>query len=512
MSTVSRLISGSAASWARIGVTTVSQLVLVPVYLSYWSVETYGVWLAILALVSMLSMLDYGHQTFLEFEFLRIGKKDLQELRIYLWSGVWVGGFINIAQIMLVLILLATDVLPFLLGESDLQDKTVIHAAGIVLLIQSIAWLISKSISGLFGRALSPFGYYPRMAWWRVFNALISTIAPIVAVIAGAGLIVTGIVGALVTVAGSIPQYIDMFRLLNREKIIFIRPSLKLGYQNFTRSMGLSVNSLLENARHQGARLVLVPLAGATGLAAFSTMRTGANVALQGLNTITNPLMPELMRFLHQRDQMRSEGAFGTVWIVVVALMAPALVVLQVFIEPLYSLWTRGQIPFDPLLFAVLSLSILVYAVAQPAIAVVRGNNLVKPQLIISIIAATTVVGGICLLVPLIGILGGGVALLAAEVIATIAYRIVAQNWLQQNQLIWPSRPALIANMSVWIAAAAMGGVVWLPQAKWIVLLITLLLLFWNLIRYWQILPSLATQQAKKLLGNLPGIKKVFAT
>ena len=58
MSTAARLISGSAASWVQIAVNMASQIVLVPIYLSYWEAETYGVWLAVQGIMNTLSMFD----------------------------------------------------------------------------------------------------------------------------------------------------------------------------------------------------------------------------------------------------------------------------------------------------------------------------------------------------------------------------------------------------------------------------------------------------------------------
>ncbi len=80
MSTAARLISGSVASWAQIGVKMASQIVLVPIYLNYWDVKTYGVWLAIQGIMSALSMLDLGHQNFMGYEFLRIGRQNIPAL------------------------------------------------------------------------------------------------------------------------------------------------------------------------------------------------------------------------------------------------------------------------------------------------------------------------------------------------------------------------------------------------------------------------------------------------
>ncbi|WP_133272256.1 polysaccharide biosynthesis protein [Hymenobacter radiodurans] len=246
----------------------------------------------------------------------------------------------------------------------------------------------------------------------------------------------------------------------------------------------------------------MAPLVGVGGLAAFSTMRTGSNIALQGLNTITNPLIPDLMRFLQQRDQARCESVFGAVWIIVVALMAPAVVVLQAVIEPLYVVWTRGHIAFNPWLFALLSLSVLVFAVVQPATTIVVGNNLLKPQLLLSTLAALSVVGGIYLFVPRIGIVGAGVALLGAEMITSAGYKTVAQRWMHQHGMKWPNSSFLVAVTSISIAAVAMVLMIVFPLAKWPIVAISLLLFSVNTWRYWQVLPAIAVQHILRLASK----------
>jgi O-antigen/teichoic acid export membrane protein len=283
-----------------------------------------------------------------------------------------------------------------------------------------------------------------------------------------------------------------------------------LGYSNFLKSLPILGKSLFENVRQQGVRLVLAPLTGPVGLAAFSTMRTGANVALQGLNTIINPLLPDLIRFLHDRDQPRSEAAFSTVWVVVVAFMAPGVVILQTFIEPFYVFWTQGKITFDPLLFALLSLGVLVYAVVQPAMAVVIGNNLTKTQLALASLSAVFAFGILIISVPLIGILGAGIALLIAELVAAIGYRIYAQRWLEANELRWPQQAFALATVSVVIAALALTSMILMPEYKWLILGISLVFFAWNLWRYWQVLPSVAIESAKNMIVKVPGMKRFF--
>ena len=509
MSTAARLISGSAASWAQIAVTLASQIVLVPIYLSYWDAETYGVWLAVQGIMSTLSMLDMGHQNFLAYEFLRLGDNDRAALGKYLWSGVVIGLIISLLQIVLIIVFIFSGALAFLLGESGTENISLLNAAGVALFLQGFSWMAFGTSPGLIGRALAAFGYFPRTAWWAVVAATMTASAPLIAVIMGADLIITSLVLVIGAGTYTIPIYIDFFKLLKKEKIGFVKPSLSIGYTNFRKSLPLLGKSIFENIRQQGVRLILTPLSGPVGLVAFSTMRTGANVALQGLNTIVNPLVPDLMRFLHARDQPRTESAFATIWILVIAVMAPGVVILQVLIEPLYVLWTQNKVSFDPLLFALLSFGVLVYAAVQPAMAVVIGNNLTKTQLALTARAAIIVVAVLIIAVPILGIVGAGVALLLAEVSAAAGYKMYAKRWLKQNGLEWPRRAFHIAMSALAITAVTLAGLIIAPQFKWILLPFSMFLFAWNVLRYWKILPQIAKQHTKNIIKRIPVISTI---
>lgn len=508
--TASRVISGSLASWAQIGVTLLTQLALVPVYLSYWRVEEYGVWLAILAIVNIMSTVDVGHQTYLQYEFLKLGKESRGVLGRYLWAGIVVSVCISTLQVLVILAFISSGALQFLLGELNTDDTTLIQSAGYVLMIQSGVWLSCTSIVGLLSRALAPFGYWPRCAWWGFVYAIVNAVSPLTAVVLGADLFWAGVASAIGAILYGIPVYIDLFTLLRKQRVYFTFPSIPLGYSNFVKSIAISARLLLENLRHQGVRLFISPLAGAAGLAAFSTMRTGANVMLQGLNTIINPIMPDLMRFLHARDHQRSEAAFATIWIVVVSFIGPGIVIIQTFIEPFYMLWTHGKIAFNPILFSLLSLGVLTYAAIQPAIAVVIGNNLIKPQLTISFTAAAVMVGGLFLLIPNVGIVGAGVALLMAEVIAAVIYYRFARRWLKTNSVPWPRKAFIVALTTVCITTISLVFLIWVPEYKWLTVSISMLLFLGNLWRFWRVLPQVASQRARQIFTNLPVIRKML--
>lgn len=391
-----------------------------------------------------------------------------------------------------------------------LNNKYLFEAAGYILLLQTITTLLFGSVSGIILRALIPFGYYSRLNWWGLMVAFFNSLLPAITVYNGGSLLAVGIASCVATALSGIPIYIDMKRLLDKEKIFIRNNSFSIGWMNFTNSLVLAGKDALENVRQQGIRLLLLPLAGSNALVTFTTLRTGANVALQGLNTITNPLLPELMRFIHRRDQERVDAAFGTVLIVVSGILCPAIVLLQATMESIFLAWTRGRAIYDSYLFAMLSVGVLIYALAQPAISVVVGNNQTKAQIIISVVSVIALILSLFILVPLVGIRGAGVSIMIAEVISCVSYKNVAQIWLRRNGLSWPDHSFGIAATSVGVTVATIAILPLLPSYKWVIVTNSLLFLIINLWRYWHSLPEVATKRASDILYTIPIMKTIL--
>ena len=185
MSTLHRFLSASAAGWVRIFLTTFSQLLLVPIYLGHWSVEEYGCWLLIQTIVTLSTIVSAGHQNFVGFEFLKVGDRRPEELRVLFYSAVpWV---LLIASFEL-LVLLVLVYVGFIRSTIDPQrtlDAALLHQAFWSLILYSVLALLI-SVGGLACRALAPFGYFPRMMWWQTWVALVSAVTSGVAVASGA--------------------------------------------------------------------------------------------------------------------------------------------------------------------------------------------------------------------------------------------------------------------------------------------------------------------------------------
>jgi O-antigen/teichoic acid export membrane protein len=209
------------------------------------------------------------------------------------------------------------------------------------------------------------------------------------------------------------------------------------------------VRGLADNLRQQGVRVVLAPLVGASEVAAFSALRTGANVAMQGLATVMHPLTPELMRYAGSRDRALTRDTFLLVWLVMLLAMVPTVILAQAFLPLVFPLWTQGKAHFDAPLFALLSGAVLVFGAVQPAAALVAGNNLLKAQLGSALLAGGVAVGGIFVLTPHWGLRGAAVALLAAEISSAIWLERAAIRWMRQVGLEWPKAAALKVKLAL---------------------------------------------------------------
>jgi O-antigen/teichoic acid export membrane protein len=364
--------------------------------------------------------------------------------------------------------------------------------------------------SAIIAGALCCFGYQPKYAWLGLIAQCVRPLGVLAAILCGLNVLGVVLVELLLpSIVGFIIFWWIIRRWAKTNQIWGWLTDFKKAFRLWLYSLLNFGKDLSEMFRQQGIQLILAPMSGVAGLTAFATMRTGANVALQGLGTITSPLMPELMRFLNQRDQVRTEAAFATVWLLLMAILAPGVIFLQLCIRPLFELWTRGKVVFDPALFALMSLGVLVYAMAQPAMAVVQGNNLLKPQLVVSSIAGILVILVMCLLVPRIGILGSGLALLAGEVVAAVGYLRVASRWLKSNGLSWPKSAYASVILSVVVSGCTMLGIAWLPQWHFVCFLIGFAILIFSLKTYLRHLPDVARQRLLLLVSKLPGARRL---
>ena len=470
MTALQRFLSASAASWARILLTVATQVLLVPLFLSHWSVVEYGCWLIVQTIMGISSLMSQGLQNYAGYEFLKIGERQPQESRRLFYSTLPCALLVSIFELALLLVLVYFGLIRRLFDGSDSLDATLLHQSVVATVLYSVCYLIASSAGGLAGRAVAPYGYFPRMTWWAVFLAIAQAIASAIAVALGANLVQTVIWINVTSIVANIPIHWDMWRIFREQELYPVRPDWRLGFKSVVRSLALSFGNILDISRQQGVRIFLSALLGVTRMTEFSTTRTMSNLSMQGVGTVTNPIMPELMRFLRERDAPRTEAAIGFVWLFAVVLLAPILVAFQWVMPTIYAEWTRGKLTYDPALFALFSATLLLFALARPPLAVLQGNNLLKVQLGISIGVSVIALGGILLITTPFGTRGAATALLIAELIGTVLAVWYSARWLTRNGIGFPWNLFLVSVLAMVLGDAAITLMVWLPEWRLFIL------------------------------------------
>ena len=496
---ISRIISASTASWVRIGLMTFLQLALTPIYLGSWSADSYGAWLLLQAVWSIITIIDLSHHDYVGYECLKTHENNHKIVTKIIFSAGPIALLIAVFDILLVSWLVNQSFAVSWIG-GNIQ---LINEWKSALYFQAVTWLVTGSIGGLIVRGLTPFGYNPQFAWWGVLISVSTATIPAAVVFFWHA----SILGATIALcAVNLVCYIIFFiwsvrillyeNLWPKERLDFISGGLR-----GLNSTWLAAKNFIEIMRQQGSRIILAPLVGTVEMAAFTTMRTGANFALQGLNTIANPVMPELMRFLSIRDQQKIEGIFAIVWLVLCIFLAPSVILIQYLAPSLFPIWTRGKIEFDPWIFAALSLSVLIVALAQPANAIIQGKNRGKVQLFISIMSAIVAIGGMVILVPLYGLKSAAFSLLIAELINLVLAVYYSVEILQLDGLRWPWRAFKSTASSLAMSSTSLFLIAIFPEKFNIIcLLIALIFQLFVAFWYWRCLPCIVRVRIMTIL------------
>ena len=498
MTAFKRIASGSFAMWTRMGLTILSQVLLVPVFLSYWSARQYGSWLALQSVFSLVTILDSAYQTYLENEFLKLGKTEFRQFKVLLYSSLPCVMLVGTVQVLIFFITSQTSEFATLMGLPKAEDQALLHQCFQVLMAWMLIMLVTTSISGMLGRALSALGYFSRFAWWGVLYMACSTMLPVVVLVKGGDLLMVGLVQTLVIAVYHVIWFWDAIRIMRKESLTPVKPQWAIAVHTLTSSTYVFFRLLLELGRQHGFRLLLAPMVGLKKLAEFSTQRTVAGVASQSMNSIYGPLMPELMRYLRERDQVKTNTIFSLIWALTIFLLCPLVYFLQVIMPIIYPIWTRGRFEFDGLLFMSISASLLVYAVSQPAIAVCTGNNLVKLQMYISVLAFAVLFASLPITIPLLGLKGASLSLLLAECVSSGCSIWYALQWLRGAGLSWPSPTFKLAGVSLLLTLGCCSLIAVLPGMTLIVSIAFCFVMVMMTQPFWRLLPNEARQYIRE--------------
>jgi O-antigen/teichoic acid export membrane protein len=326
------------------------QLLLAPVLLYVWGLETYGVWLLLAAIPSYLTLSDFGFTTIAKNEMtMRIARGD-QTGAIETYQSVFLM-LLVIALTFTIAIsatfsILSIDSLFQIGAVSESSAKTVLllHSGG--MLLYQFTLLISSGFRGI-GRPASE-------VWWSATARLGMLITIGVAALVSHEIVMTAVCMLVSQVVFTVLMYMALLRAAPYLHLGLAVASLteirRLFHPSFSYTVWIAASLILL----QGPVILLGMTSSPAAIAAFSTSRTLVRLGISGMNVFNWSIMPEYSRLFgsDQFDRMRKVLlAHATVTAACIA----GYIAFMVLCGPsLMEWWMSGKVKATEPMFALL--------------------------------------------------------------------------------------------------------------------------------------------------------------
>jgi len=500
MSTFKRLAAGQLATIVGVAALLITQVVSVRLILSRWDPVPFGAWVTVQAVVSLMSCPDWGLQDYEWIRAFQLGPRRTISISRMLGACMQVGALFGLVEFVVGLAIVAFGWHMNLLGIATQEGRGLALGAAVAFLTALANSSIWGSVGSYLNRTAPAIGFYAQERWWYMAVTTTTAMVPAIAIWQGASM-----TGAACWQFSSVflVNACQCVYLLKRFSAVGVRPMKPhrgLPMLLFRRARLGYAKNILEQARQQGVRVLLALQTGAADVGVFATTRTISNVMLQVGLTLSNPIMPELASLVRERRAVHIAGAFTLVWIMTAVVIAPGALIIQIIGGDVFVWWTHHKLHFDPWLLASLITGVVWSFGSFPTMALVRSQNdfvaLTRVMLISSVMLVVTML----LLVPKLGALGGGVALMTGELTLYGLINYDAKLWTDRLKLIWPQKSLRLSQLSLLVTTAGLALIAYRPSQKWLSLVVTMCL---QALLAWALFNDLPEQVRDRLLTKL---------
>jgi O-antigen/teichoic acid export membrane protein len=445
-----RILGGWSANVIQVLLALTQQIVLIPLFLKYWTSDTLSAWLTIFAAGSLVLAADGGLHGWSLNRFLSFKSPDDCDRRTRRYYAAVFQLFIWFTAVLAVLIVAAFGLAApsHVFGFSTEPDFDLAFA------IMTMGMVITLPVN-LAGSLYRARGLYGRIVKVQASGTAIGQLGQII------GLIVTGslLVVVIAYVAGQIATSIYVLSVDVRRQFPIIGTSRqRISWRWAVCQFGGAFPFAVMNFAEVGLTYISVLLIGVfvsdrIAIAQWGLTRTIAGL-LRGLCVqITLPLAAELGHdhAIGARDSLQKLYARGSILLMLFASATTSGALI--FWPDFFEIWTHGAIPYDPALAVTLLLGMCITAPAILALSYAnysnRGTLLVwTKSLQLAIFLVLSVV-----LIPRLGPLGAAIALVSSEIIAQfgVLFTIIVGETLTH-----PVRHALLL-MAIMVTIVSVG-------------------------------------------------------
>jgi O-antigen/teichoic acid export membrane protein len=411
-----RLFDGWTANLVLMLLGISQQVLLVPVFLHYWSSDLLAAWLAVYAAFNLVIAADAGLHVRLLNRFLAFKASVDCDGRSGFYHNAMLWIYFGLVAVLGSVLLIGAYLLPpaesFGFGATPHFD-----AAFVVMTLGSLLILPTSNLTSALYRAR---GHYGRVVWLQNGGMFAAQLVELVTVVLKGGLLAVSIafvsvqlLMAIYLVAVDAPRLYPFLRRTGHR-----RPSWRWSLGQFRLAFPFAV---------AGATEIVLVNAPVLLVSAFVSERMA--VAQWGLTRVivglvramcvqaTLPLAAELGHDHAVGDKVRLRDLYarGSVFVTVLASLTVAA--LLPFWPDFFALWTHGSVAYDPALAITLLIGSIAVAPSILALSYAnysgRGDLLVRTKGLQLVVFLGLSVG----LIPVMGPLGAALAIVASDVL-----------------------------------------------------------------------------------------------
>lgn len=329
-----RVLAGIGAQIANKGIVTAIRFIELPAFIYIWGPEKYGRWLAIISVVQLVTMSDFGFgasaASRISFHHSRGDSRNI---------GIFVGTALGVTQIF-------TLILVFALLLIARLDRAITEWPALILTLISITLsLQGRTLSS----TISAVGFFAVASGIESCYLVLNLLLPLLFSWLGWGF--TGAAGGLAIAATFyVAAQSICYRKCVWKKGMQIKFERATFYELFWPSIALLGYSVALWLQLQGVLLFVISAFGPTAGVAFTAMRTLARLPLIVSNVVLHPLLPELAMAIGKND-----GSFVFLFQRLLKLLSGGLLSaglgVGVFSSFVLNMWLGGKVQFDYFIF-----------------------------------------------------------------------------------------------------------------------------------------------------------------
>jgi O-antigen/teichoic acid export membrane protein len=479
----SRTLNSTLYGFILLALTFVQSILLVPILISNWGTEKYGIYLNIFAFIQILRTLDFGHQNFIGNEFNREYHRNKDRASHLLTSSIRMAIMLGFVEVVVFVGFWLSGKADTLLGISGENANLILF--GILCMV--LMWWLIGSVAGTLIKAVVSKGLFAQSVLWGILIKVLEIIVLLVAGIYNVSLFHVLWIWALINMLYSLIVFRWIWFHLEEIGIHWRKGSWKEAFSNAKNSTVLTLNSMFEQFSTNGINFLITRYISLLLLPVYTTLRTITNMAVQMTNLIMNPLQPELIRYHSEQSGHKIASVTKTYWLIGGAMVNITLLALTPFMSWLYAVWTNQQLQFDPILFYLLCLSVAVANFGKTWTTYLVGSNDLKAITMMSVARFGIIFTIIYFAAGHYGLVAIGWAVLNGEIISSLILPFILTRAKMRNfnaafhvkDILVALLPVGILGMCFWIIVFY-GGSIWWVSSLGIILMTISYAVMWQ--------------------------------